>query len=171
MPARNVIRPTLANRFSNTPASNPATINAAQLNQGAPNASAQTGTGPVAATRSTPQGFQGTGYISTVQLPQSAQATFTAPNGAKGIIQLSSNGRAKITSNPQYTEPITQNGKVIGAGTFDTAIVGGKLTSQIVSFKGDPLAEPINSTTNTSIGTLAEKGTINYQYALQGSEP
>ena len=41
---------------------------------------------------------------------------------------------------------------------------------QIVSFKGDPLAEPINTTTNTSIGTLTEKGTINYKYALQGSE-
>ena len=168
MPARNVIRPTLSGRFSNTPASNPATITAAQLNQGAPNATAQTGAGPVAATRSTPQGFQGTGYVSTVQIPRNV--TFTTPGGAKGIIQLSSNGRAKITSNPQYTEPIKQNGKVIGTGTFDTAIVGGKLTSQIISFKGNTLTEPVNSTTNTSIGTLTEKGTINYQYALQGSK-
>ena len=170
MPARNVIRPTLSGRFSNTPASNPATIAAAQLNQGAPNATAQTGSGPVAATRSTPQGFQGTGYVSTVQIPQSRNVTFTAPNGAKGIIQLSSNGRAKITSNPQYTEPIKQNGKVIGTGTFNTAIVNGKLASQIIGFKGNTLTEPVNSTANTSIGTLTEKGTINYQYALQGSE-
>ena len=168
MPARNVIRPTLANRFSNTPASNPATINAAQQNQSAPNAMAQTGAGPVAATRSTPQGFQGTGYVQTVQMPRNV--TFTTPNGAKGIIQLSSNGRAKITSNPQYTEPIKQNGKVIGTGTFDTAIVNGKLASQIIGFKGNTLTEPVSSTANTSIGTLTEKGTINYQYALQGSE-
>ena len=153
MPARNVIRPTLANRFSNTPASNPATINAAQLNQGAPNATAQTGAGPVAATRSTPQGFQGTGYISTVQMPQSEAVSFITPTGAKGRIQLSSNGRAKITSNPQYAEPIARKGKIIGTAIFDTEIVDGRLTPQIVSFKGDPLAEPINSTTNTSIGT------------------
>ena len=170
MPARNVIRPTLANRFSNTPASNPATINAAQLNQGAPNATAQTGSGPVAATRSTPQGFQGTGNIATVQMPQSEDVSFITPSGAKGIIQLSSNGKAKITSNPQYTKPITQNGKVIGTGIFDTAIVNNAITSELIGFKGNTLTEPINTTTNTSIGTLTEKGTINYQYALQGSE-
>ena len=170
MPARNVIRPTLANRFSNTPASNPATINAAQLNQGSPNATAQTGTSPVAATHSTPQGFQGTGNVATVQMPQSEDISFITPSGAKGIIQLSSNGKAKITSNPQYTEPIKQNGKVIGTGTFDTTIVNGKLASQIIGFKGNTLTEPVNTTTNTSIGILTEKGTINYQYSLQGSE-
>ena len=170
MPARNVIRPTLANRFSNTPASNPATINAAQLNQGAPNATAQTGSSPVAATRSTPQGFQGTGNVATVQMPQSEDVSFITPSGAKGIIQLSSNGKAKITSNPQYTKPITQNGKVIGTGIFDTAIVNDAITSELIGFKGNTLTEPINTTTNTSIGTLTEKGTINYKYALQGSE-
>ena len=167
MPARNVIRPTLANRFSNTPASNPATINAAQLNQGAPNATAQTGAGPVAATRSTPQGFQGTGYAQTVQVPQSRDIIFTTPNGAKGIIQLSSNGRAKITSNPQYTKPITLKGKVIGTGIFDTAIVNNAITSELIGFKGNTLTESVNSTTNTAIGTLTEKGTINYHYVEQ----
>ena len=38
---------------------------------------------------------------------------------------------AKITSNPQYTKPITLKGKVIGTGIFDTAIVNNAITSEL----------------------------------------
>ena len=135
MPARNVIRPTLANRFSNTPASNPATItqsNSINNNIASPVAIAPNA--PVAASRS-PEGFQGTGEISTVQIPHTQNVSFTAPNGSTGIIQISPNGKASITKNITFTQPIKENNENLGMGTYDYSLKGNEIIANLVGFK------------------------------------